>query len=300
MSSHLQHSLLSSFPIDAALLLVPQDFETEGQLRLGLSQQQQQPFEQMLPPQQLLHREQEQEDDGVSSLMFLTEALPIQSTSAVAKSKAKPKRPRPPRKVPKQGRWKTEEDARLLEIIPRLGTQSWVDIAKELVDAMKTHHGQDPKGPQRTCKQCRQRWTNFLDPTVRRAQWTKEEDDKILEMVKLYGHKWSDISRQLSGRSEALVKNRWYSTVSKVAGRIEDTHSIQDESSSSSLLTGSMGVEADGFAGTSYENYGTEGVVGEGVVHEEEEEVDEGEEEEEEEEEEERKDKDKGQKRQRR
>lgn len=218
MNSHLQHSLLSSFPIDAALLLVPQDFETEGQLRLGLSQQQQQPFEQMLPPQQLLHREQEQEDDGVSSLMFLTEALPIQSTSAVAKSKAKPKRPRPPRKVPKQGRWKTEEDARLLEIIPRLGTQSWVDIAKELVDAMKTHHGQDPKGPQRTCKQCRQRWTNFLDPTVRRAHWTKEEDDKILEMVKLYGHKWSDISRQLNGRSEALVKNRWYSSVRKLAG----------------------------------------------------------------------------------
>lgn len=218
MSSHLQHSLLSSFPIDAALLLVPQDFETEGQLRLGLSQQQQQPFEQMLPPQQLLHWEQEQEDDGVSSLMFLTEALPIQSTSAVAKSKAKPKRPRPPRKVPKQGRWKTEEDARLLEIIPSLGTQSWVDIAKELVDAMKEHHGQDPKGPQRTCKQCRQRWTNFLDPTVRRAQWTKEEDEKILEMVKLYGHKWSDISRQLNGRSEALVKNRWYSSVRKLAG----------------------------------------------------------------------------------
>jgi hypothetical protein len=215
-----QPSLLSSLPIDAALLLVPQDFEIEGQLRLGLSQQQQQqqqqPFEQMLPPQQLIHQELQQEDDGVSSLMFLTEALPVQSSSAATKSKAKPKRERP-RKVPKQGRWKIEEDARLLEIIPRIGTQSWVDIAKELVDAMKTHHGQDPKGPQRTCKQCRQRWTNFLDPTVRRAQWTKEEDDKILEMVKLHGHKWSDISRQLSGRSEALVKNRWYSSVRKLA-----------------------------------------------------------------------------------
>ena len=129
----------------------------------------------------------------------------------------KPKRERSPQKESKHGRWSSEEDIRLSEIIPRLGTQSWVDIAKELVDAMKTHHGQDPKGPQRTCKQCRQRWTNFLDPTVRRAQWTKEEDDKILEMVKLYGHKWSDISRQLSGRSEALVKNRWYSSVRKLA-----------------------------------------------------------------------------------
>ena len=219
--------------IDAALLLDPHD---SMEYAVQITHQEQLQQEILLQQQQQLRRHLQQQRGGSSSASGGgggededEEAMPINESDTHMlfqyaykptgiRGNRKPKRERSPQKESKHGRWSSEEDIRLSEIIPRLGTQSWVDIAKELVDAMKTHHGQDPKGPQRTCKQCRQRWTNFLDPTVRRAHWTKEEDDKILEMVKLYGHKWSDISRQLNGRSEALVKNRWYSSVRKLAG----------------------------------------------------------------------------------
>jgi myb proto-oncogene protein len=221
--------------IDAALLLDPHDsMEYAAQLTQQelqdeiLLQQQHQQLRRQLHQQQGERAVEAEDNDGNEDA---GEAMPpaarvesdpqmlfqYQYKPTGIRGPKRSKRDRSPHKESKHGRWSTEEDMRLSEIIPRLGTQSWVDIAKELVDSMKKNHGQDPKGPQRTCKQCRQRWTNFLDPSVRRAQWTKEEDDKILEMVKLYGHKWSDISRQLNGRSEALVKNRWYSSVRKLA-----------------------------------------------------------------------------------
>ena len=69
--------------------------------------------------------------------------------------------------------------------------------------------------PGRVGKQCRERWFNHLDPSVKKGEWTPEEDDIVFEMQKQRGNKWSEIARLVPGRSENAVKNRWNSSARK-------------------------------------------------------------------------------------
>lgn len=231
--------------IDAALLLSPYD-SMEYAVRVNHDQQLQ--HEMLMQQQQL----QQHGGGGAESLSGidpeLMKRLLVQyhEKATKARGQKKSKRVRSP-KENKHGRWSPEEDMRLAEIVPKVGVHSWVEIAGMLTIAMNKNHGQDLHGPQRSCKQCRQRWTNFLDPSVRHTQWTKEEDEKIMEMVKQFGHKWSDISRQLNGRSELLVKNRWYSSVRKIA-ELEGGLLVPMEGTNYALLGDNIGNEDDGDA----------------------------------------------------
>lgn len=61
----------------------------------------------------------------------------------------------------------------------------------------------------RTAKQCRERWCNHLDPSIRKGSWTPEEDTLILGLQQQLGNKWSQIARHLEGRTENSIKIRW-------------------------------------------------------------------------------------------
>jgi hypothetical protein len=67
--------------------------------------------------------------------------------------------------------------------------------------------------PGRTARQCRERWLNYLSPTVRADPWTEAEDRDLLARVNEFGSAWSSIARFFSGRSDNDIKNRWYSHI---------------------------------------------------------------------------------------
>lgn len=53
----------------------------------------------------------------------------------------------------------------------------------------------------RSAKQCRERWQQNLQPTLRRTAFTVAEDAMILQMQRDVGNKWTVIGKQLTGRS---------------------------------------------------------------------------------------------------
>lgn len=63
----------------------------------------------------------------------------------------------------------------------------------------------------RTAKQCKERWSCYENPAIKKGQWTLEEDKILMqEVYKNGGHrKWCQISKILHERTENAIKNRY-------------------------------------------------------------------------------------------
>ncbi|CAI2169052.1 12046_t:CDS:2 [Funneliformis geosporum] len=103
------------------------------------------------------------------------------------------------------GPWEIEEDERLLAIVAELGVKHWKLIGIK--------HGL------RDGKQCRERWHNHLNPELIYGPLTPEEDEQILTYYSEMGTKWAMMS-QLLRRPANLIKNRYYSSLSKKRDRM--------------------------------------------------------------------------------
>ncbi|VTJ91613.1 Hypothetical predicted protein, partial [Marmota monax] len=63
----------------------------------------------------------------------------------------------------------------------------------------------------RTDQQCQYRWLRVLNPDLVKGPWTKEEDQKVIELVKKYGtKKWTLIAKHLKGRLGKQCRERWH------------------------------------------------------------------------------------------
>lgn len=107
--------------------------------------------------------------------------------------------------------WTEQEDKLLEELIMFKGSKKWTNIANKLNEVF---HG---KSNFRLGKHCRERWLNHLDPSLKKNDWTPEEDEIILINQAKIGNKWSIISKLLPGRTENQVKNRWKSILRKAS-----------------------------------------------------------------------------------
>jgi len=103
-----------------------------------------------------------------------------------------------PKRRSSQGKWNAREDEKLRRAVELHHGRNWKRIAEEM-------------GGERTDVQCLHRWQKVLRPGLVKGSWTKEEDEKVLELVKLYGCKrWSFIASFLEGRLGKQCRERWY------------------------------------------------------------------------------------------
>jgi hypothetical protein len=68
----------------------------------------------------------------------------------------------PPSNISCKRAWTNEQDEELTIMIIEMGPHQWEHMAQEMGN--------------RTGKQCRERWHNQLNPLLRKAPWTVEED----------------------------------------------------------------------------------------------------------------------------
>jgi hypothetical protein len=62
----------------------------------------------------------------------------------------------------------------------------------------------------RSGKDCRSRYVNYVDPGLKRTMWTHEEDAVIKRMHKSLGDKWSKFMAFLPGRSDNAIRTRYH------------------------------------------------------------------------------------------
>jgi pre-mRNA-splicing factor CDC5/CEF1 len=57
-------------------------------------------------------------------------------------------------------------------------------------------------------KQCKARWYDWLDPSIKKTEWTREEDEKLLHLAKLLPTQWRTIA-PVVGRTPAQCLERY-------------------------------------------------------------------------------------------
>ncbi|XP_076287116.1 proto-oncogene like protein Myb isoform X2 [Lasioglossum baleicum] len=100
-----------------------------------------------------------------------------------------------------KGRWTKSEDGLLKQLVSSVELRGavlrWDTIAGHFTD--------------RSDVQCQQRWAKVVNPELVKGPWTKEEDEKVVELVERYGpKKWTLIARHLKGRIGKQCRERWH------------------------------------------------------------------------------------------
>lgn len=90
--------------------------------------------------------------------------------------------------------WQPQEDTRLLAGMLRYGLDNWVAVAKFV-------------GNGRTRAQCAQRWSRGLDPKISKDQWTQEDENKLINLMRENRNKgWTAISQGMGNRSDVQCR----------------------------------------------------------------------------------------------
>ncbi|CAG8623558.1 10503_t:CDS:2, partial [Funneliformis caledonium] len=103
-----------------------------------------------------------------------------------------------------KGRWTSQEDNALKEAVSHyinsVDSQGnpqpipWNKVSKRI--------------PQRTGAQCQARWTEALDPRIRKGKWSPNEDEILKDGVRMFGRCWIRIAEMINGRTQRQCRTR--------------------------------------------------------------------------------------------
>jgi hypothetical protein len=90
-----------------------------------------------------------------------------------------------------------DDDIKLLSIINENGKDDWNLVSRIMENKSK--------------RQCKDRWRNYLDPSLNKATFTDDENDLIRKKVAELGFRWKCISKFFHNRTDAMIRNQYKS-----------------------------------------------------------------------------------------
>lgn len=120
--------------------------------------------------------------------------------------------------VVKGGVWTNIEDEILKASVSKYGLNQWARVSSLLA--------------RKTAKQCKARWNEWLDPSIKKIEWSREEDEKLLHLAKIMPTQWRTIA-PIVGRTANQCLERYQKLLDEAEAR----------ESSSLGLTGPEGGE---------------------------------------------------------
>uniref|UniRef100_M1CJI2 Myb-like DNA-binding protein n=1 Tax=Solanum tuberosum TaxID=4113 RepID=M1CJI2_SOLTU len=69
----------------------------------------------------------------------------------------------------------------------------------------------------KTTRQCKRRWFTYLNSDFKKGGWSPEEDMLLCAAQKIFGNRWTEIAKVVSGRTDNAVKNRFTTICKKKA-----------------------------------------------------------------------------------
>lgn len=113
----------------------------------------------------------------------------------------------------KGGVWKNTEDEILKAAVMKYGLNQWARISSLLT--------------RKSAKQCKARWYEWLDPSIKKTEWTREEDEKLLHLAKLMPQQWRTIA-PIVGRTSQQCLERYDKLLDAAAAR-DDSYDAADD-----------------------------------------------------------------------
>lgn len=108
--------------------------------------------------------------------------------------------------------WSKEEDSQLLSMVQKMRMPiKWSLVSQSM--------------PDRTGKQCRERYVNHLNPRLKSCDWSPAEDATIFHLYNTCGSQWAKMSKMIPGRTDNGIKNRFHNLRRQLER--EDEHRIR-------------------------------------------------------------------------
>ncbi|CRK87522.1 CLUMA_CG001323, isoform A [Clunio marinus] len=118
-----------------------------------------------------------------------------------------------PRIMIKGGVWRNTEDEILKAAVMKYGKNQWSRIASLL--------------HRKSAKQCKARWYEWLDPSIKKTEWSREEDEKLLHLAKLMPTQWRTIA-PIIGRTAAQCLERYEFLLDQAQRKEEGEENLDD------------------------------------------------------------------------